>query len=244
MLWLSPPRRDVCRAAVPVLPARPCWGHVAAAEQMPQAACGGGAALLHLQIAEGQLANLEAGRKMTEVMTASFRRSCSDKARVVLLPLNETGAPTDICTEEKEGSCEVSLSLWRAKRLPSSFFFQGSWMKYVQALVSGLCAFVLCRLNGIERAEQTSRCDSFSAALYSTRLRSPELFIACCDTELRHPGTKDLLVPSGFLMMPLLFHWLLGSTPRLLLSNLAGTCTFLSAAAPRVPAELINNLFC
>lgn len=119
-------------------------------------------------------------------------------------------------------------------------------MKYVQALVSGLCAMVHCRLNGIERAEQASRCDSFSAFLYSTRLRSPELFIACCDTELRHPGTKDLLVPSGFLMMPLLFHWLLVSTPRLLLllSNLDGMCTFLSAAAPCAPGELINNLFC
>lgn len=49
------------------LPARPGWGHVAAAEQMQQTACGGGAAFLNLRIAEGQLANLEAGKKMTEV---------------------------------------------------------------------------------------------------------------------------------------------------------------------------------
>lgn len=40
---------------------------MAAAEQMQQTACGGGAVFLNLQIAEGQLANLEAGKKMTEV---------------------------------------------------------------------------------------------------------------------------------------------------------------------------------
>lgn len=54
------------------LPARPGWGRAAAAEQTLQAACGGEAALLNLQIAEGQLANLEAGKKTTAVMTTSF----------------------------------------------------------------------------------------------------------------------------------------------------------------------------
>lgn len=47
---------------------------------------------------------------MTEAMTASFWRSCSDKTRVVLLPLSKAGASTDTCTEEKEGSREDSLS--------------------------------------------------------------------------------------------------------------------------------------
>lgn len=119
-----------------------------------------------------------------------------------------------------------------------SLFLLGPHIKDTQEPVPS--PWPLC---GIERAEQTSRCDSFPAFLCSTRLLSLGLFIGSCSRELRHPGTRGSLVPSALLRSccPFPGSWCPPPAPSIPLWN--GSCTFRGVVALQELGELINNLF-
>lgn len=119
-----------CAASAPRL------GPAAAAEPMLQAACGERAALGCLEIAEGPIADSEAGEKMREVMTTGCGRCCSEKVRATL---NQVVVPTGT-NQEEEGALR-SVSALESKE---AAFLLGPHIKDLQMLVAGLC---LCMLS-------------------------------------------------------------------------------------------------
>lgn len=121
-----------CAASVPRL------GPAAATEPPLRAACGEGAALRRLQIAEGPIADSEAGKKMSEVMTTGCGRHYSEKVRAALAALNQAVAPTG--TNQEEGAVR-SVSALESKE---AAFLLGPHIKDLQMLVAGLC---LCTLS-------------------------------------------------------------------------------------------------
>lgn len=117
----------------------PRLGPAAAAEPMLQAACGEGAALGCSQIAEGPIADSEAGEKMREVMTTGCGRCCSEKVRAALSALNQAVVPTGPNQEEEGAVRSVS-----ALESQEAAFLLGPHIKDLQMLVAGLC---LCMLS-------------------------------------------------------------------------------------------------